>query len=274
MKSIVITGVSTGIGFDLTREFISHGYKVFGSVRNENDAEKLKNEFGELFFPLILDVTDSNAILEAAKIVKRELNQNTLSGLINNAGIAVSGPIVHIPDDELKSQFEINVFGVLNITKAFLPMLKGDNPGRIINISSVSGKNVFPFLGAYAASKHALEAISDALRIELALYGIKTIIIEPGSTQSTIWDKVPEFSKYEQTDFYDALKRVFKNVEKSLKDIMPTEKVSKVVYKAFMKNNPKTRYVVVHNKLMYWWIPRLLPDKVLDKLFAKMMYKK
>ena len=272
MKSVVITGVSTGIGFDLTRKFISHGYKVFGSVRTEKDAEKLKNEFGELYYPILFDVTDSTAIFKAVEKVKTELNQQTLSGLINNAGIAVSGPILHIPEEEIKNQFDINVFGVLNVTKAFVPLLRGDNPGRIINISSVSGKNVFPFLGVYAASKHALEAISDAFRRELALYGIKTIVIEPGSTQSEIWDKVPDLSKYEHTDFYSALGKVFRNIEKSLKDIISVNKVSNIVYQAFTKKKPKTRYIIVHNKLTHWWLPRLLPAKVLDKLFKKMMY--
>lgn len=272
MKSVVITGVSSGIGFDLARKFISHGYKVFGSVRSEQDAEKLKNEFGEYYFPLIFDVTESNEIIKAADIVKNELNNQTLSGLINNAGIAVSGPILHIPDEEIRNQFDINVFGVINVTKAFVPLLKGDNPGRIINISSVSGKNVFPFLGIYAASKHALEAVSDAFRREFALYGIKTIVIEPGSTQSAIWDKVPDLSKYEQTDFHSALGRVLKSIEKSLKDIMPVNKVSDIVYKTFTKKNPKIRYVVVHNKFTYWWLPRLLPEKTLDKLLVKLMY--
>ena len=272
MKSIVITGVSTGIGLDLTRKFIKHGYKVFGSVRNKKDAERLSIEFGELYFPLIFDVTDSDEIKKAAKIVEEEINQETLSGLINNAGIAIYGPILHIPKEELKKQFEINVFGVLNVTKAFLSLLKGENPGRIINISSVSGKNVFPFLGPYAASKHALEAISDAFRRELSLYGIKTVIIEPGSTQSAIWDKVPHFSKFKNTDFYRAIARVYKNIEKSLINIIPVEKVSYIVYKAFVSKNPKTRYVIVNNKFTYWYLPRLMPEKLLDKLFNKMMY--
>lgn len=272
LKSIVITGVSSGIGFDLTREFISNSYKVFGSVRKNDDAQKLKNKFGDMFFPLIFDVTDSNAIKVASRIVEDELENNTLTGLINNAGIAVSGPIVHISEDELKKQFDVNVFGLLEVTKSFYPLLKGDNPGRIINISSVSGKSVFPFLGAYAASKHALEAVSDALRRELSLYGIKTIVIEPGSTKSTIWDKVPDFSEYEKTDYFIAIKRVFKNVEKSLENIMPVEKVSKIIYSAFIKRNPKNRYVVVHNKFTNWLLPRFLPEKILDKLFFKMMF--
>lgn len=273
MKSVVITGVSSGIGFDLTREFISHGYRVFGSVRNKTDADRLKDVFGDLYFPLIFDVTNLAAIVKAASIVKKELNQHALSGLINNAGIAVSGPIMHIPPEEIKNQFDVNVFAIINITRAFVPLMKGEIPGRIINISSVSGKSVFPFLGAYAASKHALEAISDAFRRELSIYGIKTVIIEPGSTQSAIWDKVPDFSEYEQTDYSKAIKKVFKAVEKSLENIMPVEKVSKIVYGAFVKKNPKTRYVIVHNKLTQWWLPRILPEKLLDKIFFNLMYK-
>ena len=273
MKTVVITGVSSGIGLDLVREFATNDYKVFGSVRKEEDAQKLIEKFGDKFYPLILDVTDFKAIEGAVDKVKKEINDTTLTALINNAGIAISGPIIHISEEELKKQFEVNLFGVLAVTKAFLPLLKGANPGRIINISSVSGKNVFPFLGAYAASKHALEAISDALRRELALYGIKTILIEPGSTKSAIWEKVPHFAEYKHTDFYLALGKVFKIVEKSLQNILPVEKVSKVIFKALERKNPKTRYVIVHNKLTNWLIPRYLPDKVLDKIFFKMMYK-
>lgn len=271
MDSVVITGVSSGIGYEISRKFINNGYKVFGSVRTDEDAKRIKKEFGKLYFPLIIDVRDSAKIKDASEIVRRELNGSTLTGLINNAGIAVSGPILHISEEEVKNQFDINLFGVLNVIKAFVPLLKGNNPGRIINISSVSGKNVFPFLGIYAASKHALEAISDSFRRELSIYGIKIIIIEPGSTKSEIWNKIPDFSKYQNTEFYNSINRIFKRIEKSMESVMPTKKVSDVIYKAFISNNPKTRYVVVNNKLTDWWLPRLLPDKFMDKLFYKMM---
>jgi NAD(P)-dependent dehydrogenase (short-subunit alcohol dehydrogenase family) len=172
-----VTGVSTGIGWGITKILIQQGFRVFGSVRKTQDAERLSKEFGEKFVPLRFDVTDEAGVQAAARRVREQINGETLFGLVNNAGIAVSAPLIHQSTDDFRHQIEVNLVSVLIVTKAFLPLLGSDrslrgNPGRIINISSVGGKVGGPFLGAYAASKHGLEGFSESLRRELMLYGI------------------------------------------------------------------------------------------------------
>lgn len=271
MRYVLVTGVSTGIGYDITKKLVDLDYHVFGSVRKQGDALRIKKELGNLCTPLIFDVTNLSAIEDSYEIVKTTIGSQPLLGLINNAGIAVSGPILHVTSAELQKQFDVNVNGVLNVTRIFLPLLKGENAGRIINVSSVSGKRVFPFLGAYAASKHALEAISDALRRELMIYGIDVIVIEPGSTKSYIWEKAPQLSKFDHTDYKDPFRKFMGYLTNHLDNIMPVEKVTKVIFKALTTKNPRTRYVVVKNKFTHWWLAKLLPDRKLDKIFAKMM---
>src|SRR5215510_4870930 len=194
MKSVVITGVSTGIGWGTTKVLIQKGFRVFGSVRKTQDAERLSKEFGANFIPLIFDVTDEAAVQAGARQVQEQLNGETLFGLVNNAGIAVPAPLIHQSTDDFRHQLEVNLVSVLIVTKAFVPLLGSDrsltgNPGRIINMSSVGGKRGGPFLGAYVTSKHGLEGFSETLRRELMLYGIDVIIIGPGAIATPIWDK-------------------------------------------------------------------------------------
>src|SRR5919108_313280 len=175
MKSVVVTGVSTGIGWGIVKVLLQKGFRVFGSVRKTQDAERLSEEFGENFVPLIFDVTDEAAVQAGARQVREQLKGETLFGLVNNAGIAVPAPLIHQDTDDFRHQLEVNLVSVLIVTKAFVPLLGSDRslrgkPGRIINISSVSGKVGYPFLGAYAASKHGLEGFSESLRRELMLY--------------------------------------------------------------------------------------------------------
>src|SRR5512145_2856574 len=177
MQSVVVTGVSTGIGWGITKVLIGRGFRVFGSVRKTQDAERLSREFGEQFRPLLFDVTDEAAVQAAAQHVREQLKGETLFGLVNNAGIAAPGPLIHLPTDDFRHQLEVNLVSVLIITKAFAPLLGVDRtlrgqPGRILNMSSVSGLTAAPFVGAYATSKHGLEGFSEALRRELMLYGI------------------------------------------------------------------------------------------------------
>ena len=193
MQSVVITGVSTGIGWGALKILTSKGIHVFGSVRKLEDAERLTSEFGDSFTPLIFDVTDEKSVGEAVEQVRNQINGNNLLGLVNNAGIAIGGPLMHQPIADFRKQIEVNLIGQLIVTQAFLPLLGTDSnlqgkPGRIINISSVGGKISSPFLGAYSASKFGLEAISEALRRELTIYGIDVIIIVPGSVVTPIWD--------------------------------------------------------------------------------------
>src|SRR5512147_3329294 len=158
MQSVVVTGVSTGIGWAITKVLIQHGFRVFGSVRKTQDAGRLSKEFGKNFTPLLFDVIDEAAVQSAAQQVREQLNGEVLFGLVNNAGIAVPGPLMHLATDDFRHQLEVNLVSVLIVTKAFLPLLGADRsqrgkPGRIVNISSVGGKAGGPFVGAYSASK-------------------------------------------------------------------------------------------------------------------------
>ncbi|MEL7044109.1 MAG: SDR family NAD(P)-dependent oxidoreductase, partial [Pseudomonadota bacterium] len=182
MRSVVVTGVSTGIGYAATEVLLARGFRVFGSVRNRADAERLQASFGDHFDPLIFDVTDADAIGEAAACVRGALRGETLGGLVNNAGIAVSGPLTEVPAQDFRRQLEVNLVGPFLVTQAFAPLLGADSslrgaPGRIINISSVAGLRAMPFLGPYAASKFGLEGYSEALRREMLLFGIDVVVI-------------------------------------------------------------------------------------------------
>lgn len=276
MKYIVITGASTGIGYDAARYLIARDYHVFGSVRKQADGERMQGELGEQFTPLLFDVTDGAAVETAVAQVTQKIDGAGLAGLVNNAGIAVAGPLMHIPMEDLRFQFEVNFFGLLDVTRKFLPLLgalenASHPPGRIVNISSVSGKIVYPFMGPYAASKHALEAISDALRRELLLFGVDVVVIEPGSVQTPIWDKAQDLDteQYNHTAYsgmMEGMKQVFIGQGKSG---IPVERVSETIYTALTKEKPKTRYVLARKLLTSWLLPRYLPDRRFDKIIAR-----
>jgi NAD(P)-dependent dehydrogenase (short-subunit alcohol dehydrogenase family) len=276
MKSIVVTGVSTGIGWGTAKVLIRNGYRVFGSVRKQQDAERLSKEFGENFIPLIFDVTDEPAVQAAARKVREQLNGETLFGLVNNAGIAVPGPLLHLPTKDFQHQLEVNLVSVLIVTKAFVPLLGSDRslkgkPGRIINISSVGGKFGGPFLGAYAAAKHGLEGFSESLRRELMLYGIDVIIVGPGSVATPIWDKAEkvDLSSYANTDYVNAAQRVQKYMIRDGRRGYPPEKVGEVVLHALTTPRPRVRYSVVPGSSLRRIIQMLLPKRFVDNVIAK-----
>lgn len=276
MQSIVVTGVSTGIGWGVTKVSIQNGLRVFGSVRKTQDAERLKAEFGEAFIPLIFDVTDEKNVHAAAKQVREQLNGETLFGLVNNAGIAVPAPLMHQPIDDFRRQMEVNLIGQLIVTQAFLPLLGADRslkgkPGRIINISSSSGKRGSPFVGAYVASKYALEGLSESLRMELMLYGIDVIVVGPGVITTPIWDKgeKEDISLYKDTEYGRFTERFKKYMVQHGKKGYPPEKVGEVVLHALTTPRPRVRYAVVPNALTSWIIPMLLPARWTDKIVAR-----
>ena len=276
MKSVVVTGVSTGIGWGITKVLLQNGYRVFGSVRKQQDAERLAREFGPNFLPLTFDVTDESAVQAAAEQVRAQLNGETLFGLVNNAGIAVPGPLIHLATDEFRHQLEVNLVSVLIVTKAFVPLLGADRalrgrPGRIINISSVGGKNGGPFLGAYSASKHGLEGFSESLRRELMLYGIDVIIVGPGSIATPIWDKAEQLdtSPYEKTDFVEAALRVQRYMIQDGRNGYPPEKVGEVVLHTLTTPRPRVRYAVIPGSSFQRIIQMILPKRTVDNIIAK-----
>lgn len=276
-KSVVITGVSTGIGNGTTREFIKGGYHVFGSVRKPEDAVRLKKEFGDDFTPLIFDITDHVAIRESAQLVKEKLAGQGLTGLINNAGSAEGAPLMHIPIDVFKKHLDVLVTGQLAVTQAFLPLLGAEKdctfkPGKIINITSINGKIPSPFIGPYVAAKHAMEGLSKVLRIELQLYGIDVIVIGPGIISTPIWDKAEQqgFEQYKQTDYYQPYQIFTTFMHKMLKsEAMDTETLSKKIVRVFETRHSRLRYAVLKNKLLNWYMVRMIPLKSINHFFAK-----
>jgi NAD(P)-dependent dehydrogenase (short-subunit alcohol dehydrogenase family) len=276
MQSVVVTGVSTGIGWGITKVLIGQGFCVFGSVRRAQDAERLSKEFGDRFQPLLFDVTDEAAVQAAARQVRAQLRGEILFGLVNNAGIAVPGPLMHLPTDDFRHQLEVNLVSVLIVTKAFLPLLGTDRslrgePGRIVNISSGSGKHGYPFVGAYAASKHGLEGFSESLRRELMLFGIEVVIIGPGAVATPIWDKAEQLepSIYKDTDYAGIAKRVLEYAVRTGRKGLPPERVGEVVWHALTTPRPRLRYAVSPGSSLIRVVQRLLPKRVVDRIIAR-----
>jgi NAD(P)-dependent dehydrogenase (short-subunit alcohol dehydrogenase family) len=275
MEYIFVTGVSSGIGYDAARYLIEQDFYIFGSVRTQTDADRTQADFGNRFTPLIFDVEDPEGVKNAVDHVKATIGDTGLKALVNNAGITVFGPLMNLSIEEFRHQLDVNVVGVLSVIQAFLPLLGTDKkntqaPGRIINISSVSGKIAFPFLGAYAASKHALEAMSDSLRRELELYGIDVILIEPGNTVTPIMDKTKEqFNRFQKTDYGSILEDAVPIFEDLLKSAMPVEVVSKLIHKVITSKTPKVRYPLPNKWLSGWYLLRFLPTRTVDSLLTK-----
>jgi len=275
-KSILITGVSSGIGYATCQYLLQKGYYVFGSVRKEKDAKRLQNELGNQFKALIFDVTDEVAIQQAVKIVEKEVGNNGLTALVNNAGICVFGPLKYLEVSEFEEQMNINVFGLLKVTKAFLPLLGAEKntpvpTGKIINISSVSALFTTPFLVPYCASKMSVEAISDGLRRELLPYGVDVVSIQPGPVQTSIWEKAAaQENKWKGTDYDQLINKSFQQMETAKAKAIPAEKVAKLIEGVLCNRKRKTRYVITANP----WPLRLanwLPPRLIDYFLKKMM---
>ena len=272
-RNVLITGVSTGIGFDAARYLIECGFRVFGSVRKQVDADRVKTSLGEYFTPLLFDVTDASAIKVALGEVESAVGANGLYALVNNSGISGSAPLMHVPMNEVRHMFEVNVFGLLAVTQAFLPLLGARTnspyaPGRIVNISSISGGLVFPFVGAYGGTKHAVEALTDGLRRELDMFGIKVISIEPGNIRTPIWEKPSDLdTRYAETAYAPYLAQMPERLAEMGRKGAPVELVSRAIYKALIAPRPKTRYPLT----WLWRLSRILGDRMLDRLTLSAM---
>jgi len=274
-KAVVITGVSSGIGLATAEQLINRGYRVFGSVRKQADGDRISERLGNNFVPLLFDVTDDTALAEAAKQVQAAVGDRGLHGLINNAGIAPNGPLMHATKEEVRRTFEINVFGALSVTQAFLPLLGARKacphpPGRIVNLSSISGGVTFPLVAVYAMSKHAVEALSDGLRRELSIYGIEVSAIEPGSIKTAIWDKVMPDRDTEirlaQTDYAEPMANFRNVIGKELKQAKPMHVVTDAIIHALEAQKPKPRYPLVG----LWYFGKIVPTRMLDRLMVKL----
>lgn len=275
-RAVVVTGASTGIGRAGVAKAVREGAHVFASVRKQADADSLKAEFGEAVTPLIFDVADEAAVRAGAAQVAAALGGRRLFGLVNNAGIAVSGPLLHLDTDELRRQFEINLFGVHNVTRAFADLLGADpdrtgKPGRIVMISSVGGQNGAPFVGPYASSKFALEGYSQSLRRELMLYGIDVIVIGPGAIATPIWDKAEseDLKRFSNTPYAPMIERVADYMLKQGKEGLPASDVGDLIWHCLADESPKTRYHILRRPFMDRTLPRMLNPRTVDKVIAK-----
>lgn len=276
MKSVVVTGASTGIGWGCVKILAANGFHVFGSVRKQADADRLSKEFGAAFTPLIFDVTDQTAVAAGARTVEAALRGATLAGLVNNAGIANPGPLLHINIDDFRQQMEVNVTGQLIVTQAFAPLLgarpdaKTAAPGRIVMMSSVGGKVASPFVGPYNASKFALEGLSESLRRELMIYGVDVIVLAPGAIATPIWDKADaiDVTRYDNTPYARSLAMVKTYMVDLGRKGLPPERIGETVLKALTKPSPKTRYVVTPEPLTNW-MSLNMPKRMIDRTIAR-----
>lgn len=277
MKNAVITGVSSGIGLATARELAKAGFKVFGSVRKKEDALRLKEELGDSYEPLFFDLTDDQAIAAETARVGQLVGAQGIQLLVNNGGISGGDAIMHVSIEYMKYIYDVNTLGMLRVSQAFFPLLKISSANRtvqtkIVNISSGAGRAVRPYLGPYAATKHAVEAISDAMRRELMRYGIDVIIIEPGPIQTEIWNKNKSKDgvyKYQDTDYAVLFQKIDKGVEQMEHNALPAEKVARLILKAYTNPHPDTRYLIAPSRWMFWLAIHVLPDRFLDRMFKK-----
>ncbi len=277
MKSVVITGASTGIGKACALWMDREGWRVFAGVRKESDGAALRAEASERLTPVFVDVTDAGSIASMAAEVKAAVGEEGLHGLVNNAGMATGGVLEFVDLNELRRVLEVNVTGQLAVTQPLIPLLR-QGKGRIVMMSSIAGRSSTPLLGLYAASKHALEAITDALRLELHPWGIHVSSIQPGTIATPIWGKALSFAQDvlptyppKALEFYGPLvEAMFKSLAKT-KGI-PAEAVAEVVFHALSAPTPKTRYVVGQDAKIRMWIERL-PDRLRDRVMLGQMPK-
>lgn len=266
-SSILITGVSSGIGRATLDVFHQKGWLVIGTVRREEDAEALRALYPDRLHVMVFDVArpmeDHLALVED---LRNLLDGRGLDVLVQNAGVAQGGPLAWQSESDVREIFETNVLGVFKLTKAAVPLLQERKPGRMVMISSVSGLLVTPFVGAYAGSKFALEAFTDAYRNELGMLGIRVIGIQPGPVATPIWAKARAISdKYLHTPYGDILARQEEFIQQAESRALPVDRVVRTVVQAATADQPRSRYLLVTNPWLVR-IAKLLPDRMKDKM--------
>lgn len=281
-KSVLITGASTGIGQACALALHAKGMQVFAGVRRPEDGQRLIEQTSSALVPLMLDVTAAGAIKAAAARIAELTGENGLGGLVNNAGITIAFPLEFLPMDALRTQLEVNVIGPAAVTQAMLPLLRRGR-GRIVNVSSVSGLVAAPYIGAYAASKHALEAMSDSLRVELRHFQVPVSLVEPADIDTPIWqksrqaadalrekmleeadaDSVPEEIREAYAQDIAAMRA---SASKSEANALPVSRVVKAVEHALLSRRPKTRYPVGARTWAVKLALRYLPDRLRDRI--------
>ncbi|MBI1317586.1 MAG: SDR family NAD(P)-dependent oxidoreductase [Candidatus Hydrogenedens sp.] len=277
-KYALVTGASTGIGYGCAVALAEQGYHTYAGVRSDADGERVRQESGGRLHPIILDVTKPEQIAAAVARLTEETGGAGLHALVNNAGIAIAGPLEFIPAEDFARQMNINVNGLVAVTQACLPLLRQAS-GRLCLISSTNGFFAAPFMAPYAASKFAVEAVGDALRIELAPWNIGVSIVQPGAIQTPIWEKskadneamLARMSKKAHTLYagpIEALRREAANAERRA---VPVKHVTDCVVHAITSDAPKTRYRCGAGAGIQYFIARWIPDKLRDRLIRKVM---
>lgn len=278
MRSVLITGASTGIGEACALHLAARGWRVFAGVRRDEDGKALVSKTEHVIIPLILDVTKQEQIDGAVKTIEDTIGDVGLDGVLNNAGIAVGGPLEYLPVDQIEYQFRVNVFGAIAVTQACMPLIRRAR-GRILFTSSNSGFWCEPFLSVYGGSKHALEAIGDSLRFELLPWGIHVALIEPGMVSTPIWDKAKADSDKADTTYPpEALERyaapiaaMRKIVNEKPSIVASPHRVALAVQHALEARRPKTRYQVGIDCRVQYYLRRIMPDRMRDWLAKKVM---
>ena len=274
--NVLITGASTGIGEACARRLDGAGHRVFAGVRREEDGARLREGSSARLEPVILDLEDGYSIDEARARVEHAVGDEGLHGLVNNAGIAVAGPLEYLPLDDLRRQLEINVVGQIAVTQAFMRALKKAR-GRIVFMGSIGGRFSTPFLGPYCASKFALEAIADALRVEVQPFGIEVALIEPGSIATPIWAKSDGDAARMQERVGESLDRDYGSALGALRGAarktgergIPPDAVARAVEHALTAASPRTRYLVGRDARLRAALTKLVPDRLRDRLVTR-----
>jgi NAD(P)-dependent dehydrogenase (short-subunit alcohol dehydrogenase family) len=278
MGAVVITGASTGIGEACALHLDKLGFRVFAGIRKAADGESLRRRASERLVPVRLDISDEMEVGQASRNIIEALGGEGLAGLVNNAGIVVGGMLEFLPLDALRRQMEVNVVGQIAVTQAFLPSLRKAR-GRIVNIGSISGLISSPFTGAYSASKFALEALTDSLRMELRPWKIHVSIVEPGFIQTPITKKSLASEEALRAELPAEALRLYgpyvpgvrASIEREAAKAAPTEVVVKAVAHALTARRPRTRYVVGNHSSFQISLVRALPDRWRDALIARQL---
>lgn len=272
---VVVTGASTGIGRACALHLDGLGFDVYAGVRDPDDGAQLKAEASDRLAPLALDVTDPDAIAAAAERVSRETGDAGVAGLVNNAGIAVSGALECLPIDSIRRQMEVNTIAPLSMAQAFLPQLRSAR-GRIVNIGSVGGRLGFPFIAPYQASKAGIASLTASLRRELRPWGIWVALVEPGAIATPIWKKgardaddgLAGLSPEEHALYGSVLSRMGELSLGMERIAIPPERVAKRVAHALTARRPRARYMLGRDARPLATLSALLPDRTFDRVIA------
>jgi NAD(P)-dependent dehydrogenase (short-subunit alcohol dehydrogenase family) len=274
-KSALVTGCSTGLGRSVALDLAARGWSVFAGVRKASDAKTLRKEATGDLTPLILDVAQLDSV-EAATAAVAKATGGTLDALVNNAGVYLGGPLELMRPEEIDQTFAVNVQGLLYLTRACLPLLRAAR-GRIVNISSISGLVAMPGVSVYAGSKHAVEAITDSLRVELRPFGVKVIAVEPGGIKTPIWEKGAARDAAAQQSADHATRELYAPLLRLLEKLnarpsgLPPEDVAGVVIDALETARPKNRYLVGNDAKALSLLGRL-PDSLRDRAITKKIW--